>query len=236
METKMKKTILMTLIILTLLLGACSSASNSTDEPASAQEATAIAEVVSATLTAAPTSTLLPTETAPATLSTAYPEAVPVQLQLIVGTLQLEGSQMAVTAAQASALLPVWTALKDLGGNSAATQEQYDDLIERALQAMTNEQIQAIALMQITRQQMMTVMQQQGISLGGPGNGMGQGGAGGQPPQGTPPAGDAPQGIPPGGGQTGTPPANGSQGVAFLSVPPELLDAFIQFLEQKASA
>jgi len=162
----MKKTILMTLTILTLLLGACGSASNSTDGPASAQAATAVAEVVSATLTAAPASTPLPTGTAPATLSTAYPEAVPVQLQLIAGSLELEGSQLAVTAAQASALLPIWNALKDLGGNSAATQEQYDDLIEQALQAMTNEQIQAIALMQITRQQMMTVVQQQGISKG----------------------------------------------------------------------
>ncbi|MFZ5909373.1 MAG: hypothetical protein ACOYYU_05100 [Chloroflexota bacterium] len=229
----MQKLTLTTLLFFVLVLTACGSASNSTDEPASAQEATAIAEVVSTALAAPPT--FAPTQATPAALSTTYPDAAPVLAQLIAGTLQLEGSQLAVTAAQASTLLPIWSALKDLGGNNAATQRQYDDLTEQALQAMTDEQIQAIALMQITRESLTTVIQQQELAIGNqPGNGMGQGGGpGGARPEGTPPAnGTAPQGMPPG----GTPPANEVQGAGSLSVPPGLLDAFIQFLEQKASA
>ena len=75
---------------------------------------------------------------------------------------------------------------------------------------MTPEQLKAIAAMKITRDSAMTIMQAQGITLGGaqPGNGNGN-----PPPQGALPAGTPPDGQPPRAGQppSGGPPPSGGQ-------------------------
>ena len=51
-------------------------------------------------------------------------ETLSTQTQLVVGTLQLEGTQQAVTSEQANELLPIWQVYQELTNNSTAAQEE----------------------------------------------------------------------------------------------------------------
>lgn len=240
----MKSYIKLTLVtIFALAFSACGgNASTSTGEPASAMEATAVAEIVSATQTAVAQLQQVPTETVTntATLSTDYENTAPIQMQLISGVYMLEGTDQVVTAAQAAALLPLLTSLKGISVGAVITQEQVDSLVAQAVSVLTAGQIQAITAMQITQETAISAMQQLGVTMGGPGQGDGNAPAGGmgQPPQGTPPAG----GPGPGAGvqplnadQMGTPSIDGMQpGVGF--VPPELIEALIEYLQGKVAS
>ncbi|MBN1450039.1 MAG: hypothetical protein JW963_03415 [Anaerolineales bacterium] len=151
--------------IFALALSACGSASIPTEENASAMEATAIAEIVSTTFTqtAVARAEQLPVETdiSAATLTSDYENAAPIQTQLIIGIYMLEGSGQAITAAQASALLPLLTPLKDISNsNNTISQEQIDTLMAQAVSVLTTEQIQAIVAMQVTQETIMSAMQQ----------------------------------------------------------------------------
>ena len=120
---------------------------------------------------------------------------------------------------------------------------------------MTSDQLQAIAGMNPTQDSAMAILQSQGMSMGGPGAGVGNGQ---QPPQGTPPAGNgqAPQGNPPTGKEQasqgnpptgnaqpsaqGTPQAGNAQssGPAAPSgqgnfFPPQLISALLQLLQNR---
>lgn len=218
-------------------------ASISIDETASAQEATAIAEVVTSMRAATTSVDQLPTETPAVTaaLTSDYENAAPVLMQVVIGIYQLEGTDQAVTAAQAQELMTLLTTLKDISADNTTTQEQIDALVTQAMALLTAEQIQAIAAMQITQETAMATMQGLGISIGGPGQGDGNAPAGdiGQPPQGDMPGGAPPEGGPGGqpsaGGQMGMPPADGMQrGTGFI--PQELLDAIIEFLQTKITS
>jgi hypothetical protein len=191
---------------------------------------------------------------------------VSIELQLLLGTLKLKGTDLAVTKDQASTLLPLWNNIKTISQNMAPaqggsgqgqgkatpqpqstrteTQQQLDALIKQIQAAMTSGQISAIAQMKITQAAAMTIMQEQGITMGGAGNGNpspqgtppagGPGGAGNgnPPPQGTPPAGGQPPsgGQQSGNGQMATPPAGGQRPGGGM-VPSGLIDALIQLLE-----
>ena len=182
---------------------------------------------------------------------------LPVQTQLLIGTFELEGSDQAVTAEQAAKLLPLWQVLQDLSANDAAAQEEIDALVEQIQETMTPEQMQAIAAMQLTQEDIFAVMQEQGITMG-----RGQGAAGGNssgftPPDGfTPPEGGMPPGGMPSEGFSGGAPGEGqasggqaanpeqiataqaarAQGGGFDRVPSGLMAALIQFLEEKAAS
>lgn len=237
------------LTLLALLLTACGSASTTTEEPASAREATAIAEAVSTSQAATASVEQLPTEKSATTtiLNSDYENAAPVLMQLIVGLYQLESTDQAITTDQATSLLSLLTSLKDTYADNTLTQEQIDSFVEQALSVLTPEQIQAIAAMQITQETAMAAMQGLGISLGGPGQGNGNAPAGGmgQPPSGdlpggTPPA-DSPVGAggPPNADQMGTPPpADSPDGIqrGANTIPPGLLDAIIEFLQTKTTS
>ncbi len=160
-------------------------------------------------------------------------------LQLILGTFKLEGTGQAVSAEQAGVLLPLWTSLKDMAQDGAATQEQVEDLLQEIQDAMTDEQNQAVSKMQFTREDMLAILETQGISVEtGPGQGGGM-----SPQQGAqPPAGGTPPGSQqPVGGVMPTPQAGQSgpggpqgHGGNILPVPPELIEALIQMLKEKA--
>jgi hypothetical protein len=251
------------LAILLLTLSACA-----TTPPAgldSDESATQIAEIVSQNLTAAVPPTVAATTTSSSTieLNTTYENAVSVEMQLLLGAFKLDGTENAVTKEQANILLPLWTDFKTLsqsmmpaqgsqgdpgqGQTNATPQPQTVDtetqakveaLGKQIQAAMTPEQIQAISAMKITQETAMTIMQEQGITMGGPqANGSGNGN---QPSLGTPPAG-APggggqppaDGQQPGGGQMSTPQADGVRGGAGL-LPTELVDVLIKLLQSKA--
>ena len=129
--------------------------------------------------------------------STQQGGSLPIQEQVLIGTFKLEGTPQAVTAQQAAQLLPLWQVYKDLSGSDTAAQEEIDGLIQQIQDTMTPEQMQAIAAMNITRQDIFTVMQDQGITqAGGQGqssgsrsNGQNGNGGGFVPPDGGPPGG-----------------------------------------------
>jgi hypothetical protein len=77
---------------------------------------------------------------------------------LLVGTLKLEGSDQAVSADQAKTLLMLWQMLKSLSSSSTVAEEEIQAVVTQITSAMTAEQLDAIAAMQLTRQDMFSQM------------------------------------------------------------------------------
>lgn len=111
-------------------------------------------------------------------LNTAYTNALSVENQLVLGTLELEGTDKAVTPDQATRLLPLWQALRGVlsGGNPA--QAEVDALLKQIESSMTSEQVAAIRAMQLTQESLVAWAQSNGLPVGG-GFGSGNGGDGG---------------------------------------------------------
>ncbi len=81
-------------------------------------------------------------------LDTTYPNALDVTSQLALGTLKLEGTENAVTEAQAAQLLPLWEALS---GTAAETEAERTGLVQQIEDTMTATQVSAIAAMALTQ-------------------------------------------------------------------------------------
>jgi len=93
---------------------------------------------------------------------------LPATTQIALGTLKLDQTANDVTADQAAQLLPLWETMKVLESSDTAAQQEIDALDTQIQETMTDQQMQAITAMNLTRQDMFTVMQAQGT---GPGNG-----------------------------------------------------------------
>lgn len=116
------------------------------------------------------------------------------QLELLLGTFKLEGTENAVTAEQAAELIPLWQAYKSLSQSDTAAQEEIDALVQQIKDTLTPKQIEAIRTMKLTGQDMFTLMQEKGI-MSGFGD---RGGISGTPQPGQMPGGFVPgQGVPP---------------------------------------
>ena len=68
----------------------------------------------------------------------------PVKNKLAVGMLQLEGSDLAITQAQAKELLPLWKAVKSLSKDSNTTSDEMAALYVQIEGVLTANQVQAI--------------------------------------------------------------------------------------------
>lgn len=196
-------------------------------------------------------------------VSSQHDRSLPMQEQILIGTFKLEGTDQAITAQQAAQLVPLWQVYKDLSSSDTAAQQEVDGLVQQIQDTMTPEQMQAITDMHLTRQDMFTVMQEQGLNFGGSGGqnispeqiatlqasrGSGGGFQGGSGfPGGGPGDGGGGGGLPGGGpgGQNFTPQqqataqarrVNGGGGGGFNRVPSGLIDALVQFLEKKAGS
>jgi hypothetical protein len=179
------------------------------------------------------------------------PGGNPSALQLAAGMLKLEGTSNAVSAQEAAQLLPLWQSLQQIESTAStpavatgtpgprfdpALFQQVAAQVQSIENAMPPAQIQAIATMNLSRQDIGTVFQQADIPFGGPGEGgfgFGPNASGGTftPPQRTP----RPQGTP--GAYSGNRSNfnGGRQGFGDF-VPPTVIDAMVQFLEQKAGS
>lgn len=180
---------------------------------------------------------------------------LPVTTQLIVGTLKLDETENAVTAEQAAELLPLWQTLQVLSESDTAAKQETEALIAQIQETMTAEQMQAITDMSLTREDMMSIMQEQGLAMGSGsqnsssqsgGSSSGGGrvfgpGAGGPPDEMPMPGG----GGMPGGGfgpsaqgqnlsEDDIATAQASRQANANFVPPMLLNAVIEYLEEKA--
>ena len=149
-------------------------------------------------------------------LSEGYEGALPVQTQLIVGTLRLEEGEWAVSAEQAAQLIPLWKAVRSLSSSDTAAEAEVAGLLEQIQETMTAEQMQAIAAMQLTQEDLFGEMQELGIGPGGGEGGDqvftfgGQASGEGQAAGGGPPEGLVVEGGPPEGFQGGGP-GNGGE-------------------------
>ena len=256
----MKRTTLIISLILTLLLSACANSAPAGAAP-NPEQPTSPLNTQSNPDSASTTSTGTSAQAAPvATLDESYENAASVEQQLLLGTLKLQGTNLAITKDQASKLLSLWQEIQTKSqsmmpiqghGNGTAqpqsgnssNQEQIDALVNQIQASMTADQVGAIAEMKITKQSAMTLMQGLGITMKNPqqGDANNAGNGGNQPPMSNPASnGSEPgssTGAPPSGGQpsgNGQMPGNGQMAgqpsTGNGMVPPELINAVIQAL------
>ena len=107
-------------------------------------------------------------------LDASYDGALGAAAQLALGTIQLEETEEVVTPEQAAALLPLWQALQ--GGVTARA--EVNALMKQIEGTMAAGQLEAIAAMQLTQEDMRVWMQGHGLGMGG-GQGQGRPGGGG---------------------------------------------------------
>ncbi len=116
----------------------------------------------------------------------------PLSTQLLFGTFALEETELAVDAAQASELLPLWKAVKSLSNSDTASSVELDALYNQIQETMTTEQLNQIAAIEFTGESMQVLMEELGLdmAMGARGNADGssengtdrqQGGPGGGP-------------------------------------------------------
>lgn len=250
----MKKLLTGILIMMVVVLAACSA---SPTETAQITQASAVTEAATVAAAAATTD---------GTLNANYDSAVSVEQQLLFGILNLDGTDQQIGKEQAASLVSLLTNLQSLSmqntpaqgaADGAQTdtstqqppeqnsdnQAQVDALVQQMEAVMTTDQLKAISAMQITRDSAAMIMEAKGImtnsgapqgSMGAP---QGNGDANGAPAQG-----DASQGTPPvmngtpdvsgqgGQGQPGQgqPGGNGQMGGSMIQ--PEVLSAVIQYV------
>jgi hypothetical protein len=83
--------------------------------------------------------------------------------QLAIGTLKLEGTDLAVRVDQAAELLPLWQAYQSLSTSSTAASIEIQGVLDQIKETMSSEQMQAIAAMDISGQNMGELMQSLGV-------------------------------------------------------------------------
>jgi hypothetical protein len=89
---------------------------------------------------------------------------------LALGTLRLEGSEGAVTPAQAAELLPLW---QMIGGGSLQGDAETQAVLKQIEGKMTESQLAAIEAMELTWQDMQAWMEEQGVEMPTPPSGQG---------------------------------------------------------------
>ncbi len=176
-------------------------------------------------------------------------------MQVAIGTIKLDGSENAVTAEQARELLPLWETLQVLESSDTAATEEKEALVSQIQETMTQEQTQAITTLNLSRQDMFSMMQSQMQTLGGTRNNGNSQGGGTSTNREFGPGGGAAMGPPPDGGgsfpggnpnlqgqdqlpQSGASTSSNNQPAAVdpNSIPTPLIQAVIEYLKMKAGA
>ena len=118
-------------------------------------------------------------ETTNVVLTEDYAEdALPIRTQLLLGTMKLEDTDLAVTPEQAAELVTLWQASAALSRSGTGATEEVTAVLNQIQGAMTPAQISAIAGMKLTREDIQTMAQELGVSSGGDGTGQGNRGQG----------------------------------------------------------
>jgi len=145
----MKQKTVLIVILLALLVSACSSGENAASDADSS---------VQTSDTLAPTSEEI--------LTIEYDNAASLRNQLALGILALEGSQQAVTAEQAADALPLWQAMATLEQGQDSAQVEIEALQTQLVKSMTTEQLMAIADMRLTNDDLAEFYAEKGIDMG----------------------------------------------------------------------
>jgi len=176
---------------------------------------------------------------------------LPIASKLVIGSFKLEETDLAITAEQAADLLPLWQVYEDLSSSDAAAQEEVNALIEQIQETMTPEQMTSINDMNLTPQDVFTLMQEQGVQFAGrpqssDQTNVGQNSGDEIPQGGGPVIIQGPGGGPGGGGQGLNPQQiataqarrteNGGGGFALNGTPAPLIEALVKLLQEKAGS
>lgn len=84
-------------------------------------------------------------------------------LQLVVGTLLLEETDLAVDADLAGSLVPYWKLYISLTESDTTASEELDALINEILNLMTTDQVSYIASLELIQEDLMTLINELGI-------------------------------------------------------------------------
>jgi hypothetical protein len=84
--------------------------------------------------------------------------------QLLVGTIKLESTALAVNADQAGDLLPLWETLQSLAVSSTAAAQEIDAVVSQIKSTMSAEQISGITAMNLTQQDLAAATADAGVS------------------------------------------------------------------------
>jgi PBP1b-binding outer membrane lipoprotein LpoB len=203
-ELIMKKTMMfLSLLGLVFLLAACSSDSGNEASETETTEDTAVQ-----------------TTTSDVNLTENFDDALTIQAQLALGTVQLDDTNLAVDESQAATLLPLWQALQTLSQSDTTAEVELQAVVNQIEGSMKAEQINAIAAMQLTEASMTELAESGDLALGrgfGGGNGEQRGAGQGQGGPGGFAGGSLPGAGPGGGGFLGGGPGTGGPGGGNLS-------------------
>ena len=107
----------------------------------------------------------VPTSLASTVLSIEYSDAANLRSQLAYGTIKLADTLNAITSDQAKTLIPLWQAVVSLSGDTTTASEELTAVQDQITAALTSEQLQAIAAMQITNAGLNVFYAEYGIVL-----------------------------------------------------------------------
>ena len=107
----------------------------------------------------------VPTSLASTVLSIEYSDAANLRSQLAYGTIKLADTSNAITPEQAKSMIPLWQAVISLSGDTTTATEELTAVQDQITAALTAEQLQAIAAMQITNAGLNVFYAEYGIVL-----------------------------------------------------------------------
>jgi hypothetical protein len=88
---------------------------------------------------------------------------LPLSTKLALGTLKLEGTELAVASEQAADLLPLWQVLNTLSASDSAAPDEIAAVTQQIQETMTSEQLTAIDKMGLTSEDSFAIMQELGL-------------------------------------------------------------------------
>ncbi|KAF0111816.1 MAG: Uncharacterized protein FD147_618 [Chloroflexi bacterium] len=121
--------------------------------------------LLSACSSAAPSTSTEPTSIAGVYLDTEYIDAVSLRNQLAYGTIKLAETSDAVTAEQATNLIPLWQGIIALSGDTTTASEELIAIQDQITTTLTPEQLKTIAEMQITNAELNSFYAEFGVVL-----------------------------------------------------------------------
>lgn len=114
----------------------------------------------------------------PGGLSENYADALSVPAQLIVGSLRLEDSDLAIDEAEATELLTLWQAYQSLSSSDTAAAAEVQAVVNQIQDTMSPQQIDTIAAMKLTSEDTTALIQERGVAFGRNGTDSGADGSG----------------------------------------------------------
>ena len=184
-----------------------------------------------------------------ATTPAATSNTLPLEGRLLVGTLKLESTSLAITADQAGQLLPLWETLQSLASSGTAASQEVDAVVSQIESTLSAQQLSSITDMNLTQQDLALAIANTGASLASSAM-SGASSAQLQAAAGAPAGGDPGGGNPPADMSGSLPALTGAQSTAqsmtgstsavsaqttaaTRQVPPALIQALVELLQNK---